>query len=200
MRTYSTWGFSLILLMSSCSSHMAVLQQDKHENSIALSEMRIEIADLKHTLNNTQVELQILEEQVKNQEALLKKTKSTPSTAPTEGKLSFFEKRLSSIEQIQEKIQTDLKQLSSHANQTSSCLTQYNVKISHLEQTIKDILDLKSSLKTFTSSTELYTVKPGDSLEKIAKTHKVSVESLKKTNQLSHNKILIGQELKIPQD
>ena len=200
MYKYSTWLISLSLLMTSCSSHMAVLQQDKHENSIALSEMRIELADLKHTLNNTQVELQILEEQVRNQEALLKKTKNLPSAAPAEGKLSFVEKRLAVIEQSQEKIHADLKQLSSHANQTSSCLTQYSAKITNLEQTIKDVLDLKSSLKTFTSSSENYTVKPGDSLERIAKNHKVSVESLKKANQLSQNKILIGQELKIPQD
>ncbi len=43
-----------------------------------------------------------------------------------------------------------------------------------------------------------YRVKPGDSLEKIAKRHKISLESLKKANSLSDDRIMIGQDLQIP--
>ena len=68
---------------------------------------------------------------------------------------------------------------------------------------IYDLADLKSSLKTLTTSiakemTTIYIVKSGDSLEKIARNHKISTEALKKANQLSQNKILVGQELIIP--
>ncbi len=204
MLKYSTWALFLTpLMMTSCNTHMAVLQQDKHETTVALREMRSELADLKHALNNAQVEIQILEEQVQAQSTVTSKTKSGPPVPSPQ-----LEKRLAVIEQAQEKIHTDLKQLSSHANQTSTCLQQYSTKISELEQNldrhgklVRDVGDLKSSLKTLSSpdSTEgTYKVKSGDSLEKIARNHKVSVEALKKANQLSQNKILIGQELVIP--
>src|SRR3989339_65976 len=109
MPKYSTWALFLIpFAISSCSSHMAVLQQDKYESSVAFNEMRAEIADLKHDLNSARVEIQILEEQVQNQETLSKKTKNTPAPF-SDNKLSLLEKRLALIEQMQGKIQTDLK-------------------------------------------------------------------------------------------
>lgn len=204
MSKYSTWAlFLLPFAISSCSSHMAVLQQDKYENSVALNDMRAEIADLKHDLNSARVEIQILEEQVQSQEALSKKSKGPVVTS--DNRVPLLEKRLAQLEQSQEKVQTDLKQLSSHANQTTSYLQQYSVKINEVEQKIRDVGDLKSSLKAFTTSlsseggnASTYRVKAGDSLEKIARNHKVSVDALKKANQLSQNKILIGQELAIP--
>jgi LysM repeat protein len=203
MKKFSHWALrTCMLFLASCQSHMAVLQQDKHDSSVAFHEVQTELADLKHNLNNTQVEIQILEERLQSQEILLQRTKSTPS--------SSLEKRLFAIEQIQEKIQADLKQISSHANQTTTCLQQYNTKISAIEQNIErqnkkiyDLADLKSSLKTLKTSlaketTTTYVVKSGDSLEKIARNHKISTESLKKANQLSQDKILVGQELIIP--
>jgi len=184
---------------------MAVLQQDKHENTVALNEIRSELADLKHALNNAQVEIQILEEQVQKQESVSKKAK--PGTSfPNDSRL---EKRIAALEQMQEKIHGDLKQLSSHANQTSTCLQQYSTKISQIEQNLeRQRGDLQSSLKMLTSSLstevgatgnpETYKVKSGDSLERIARNYKVSVEALKKANRLSQDKILVGQELIIP--
>ncbi len=205
MKKFSTWTLgTCMLFFTSCQSHMAVMQQDKHDSSVAFHEVRTEIADLKHALNNAQVEIQILEERLQSQEALVQKTKNTPISS------SSLEKRLFAIEQIQEKIQADLRQISSHANQTTSCLQQYSTKISTLEQNVErqnkmiyDLADLKSSLKTLTTSiakemTTIYIVKSGDSLEKIARNHKISTEALKKANQLSQNKILVGQELIIP--
>ncbi|MBX9924480.1 MAG: LysM peptidoglycan-binding domain-containing protein [Rhabdochlamydiaceae bacterium] len=211
MEKFSTWilGTSMLFL-ASCQSHMAVLQQDKHESSVAYHEVRAELADLKHAVSNAQVEIQILEERLQSQEALIQKTKTGPVSSSLDNKASSLEKRLFAIEQIQDKIQADLKQLSSHANQTSSCLQQYSAKISGLEQNVErqnkmiyDLSDLKSSLKTLKTSiaketSSTYTVKSGDSLEKIARNHQVSTDALKKANQLSQNKILIGQELIIP--
>ena len=212
MFKYATCGLFLSsFLITSCNSHMAVLQQDKYENSVTLNEMRSELADLKYALSHAQVEIQILEEQVQSQDTLIKKSKNTSSSSAIDSKLPQLEKRLILLEQAQEKAQIDLKQLSSHANQTSSCLQQYSTKISELEKTldhqnklIHDVGDLKSSLKAFTTSLSkesndsTYKVRAGDSLEKIAKNHKTSVDALKKANQLSQNKILIGQELIIP--
>jgi LysM repeat protein len=211
MKRFSIWAIgAYMFFLTSCQSHMAVLQQDKHDSSVAFHEVRAELADLKHEVNNARVEIQILEERLQSQEALIQKTKNAPPSSFLDNKASSLEKRLFAIEQIQEKIQADLKQISSHANQTTSCLQQYSTKISSLEQNVErqnkliyDLADLKSSLKSLKTSIAketscTYTVKSGDSLEKIARNHQISIEALKKANQLSQNKILIGQELIIP--
>jgi LysM repeat protein len=208
MLKYSSWALLLVsFTLTSCNSHLAVLQQDKHESSIALNEVRAEISDLRHELNNARVEIQILEEQIQEQENQSKKP-ATPSL--TDSKLPQIERRLILVEQMQEKIQGDFKQISSHANQTKTCLQQYSKKIAELEvnqehqsRLIRDVGDLKTSLKSFTTSlaserTTTYRVKAGDSLERIARNQKTSIEALKKANNLSHDKIMIGQELVIP--
>ena len=62
MNYYSTCLISCFFL-AGCSSHLTGSHQDKHDHSIAIRELREELADIKHGLNNTQVELQILEDQ-----------------------------------------------------------------------------------------------------------------------------------------
>ena len=92
-------------------------------------------------------------------------------------------------------------------------LLQYKQKIDELEKNItaqdarfEEIKKLKKILNAIASSLNIdnsgalsYTVKAGDSLEKIAKSHKTSVEHLKKYNNLDQDLIVIGQRLKIPQ-
>ncbi|MCX7871960.1 MAG: LysM peptidoglycan-binding domain-containing protein [Verrucomicrobiae bacterium] len=59
----------------------------------------------------------------------------------------------------------------------------------------------QSSTKTAsvsTSDAKVYIVKPGDNLTKISKTHGVTVRELKAANNLSTEKINVGQKLKIP--
>lgn len=196
MRYYSTCFLLCSLCLMGCSSRLAVLHQDKHDNSLALREIREELADIKHELNNTQVELQILEEQYKTQEKDSKKTNS--SSTQQDPRISALEKKLT--------------QLSNHGNQTSQYLNDCHAKIAELEKSLEhqnalltEIVQLKSNLSSLTTSlqkdkldTSLYKVKAGDSLEKIARIYKVSITSLKEENNLSNNKIMIGQELKIP--
>lgn len=209
----STCVFLSVFFLSSCSSHLAVLQKDKYNTSIALDEMRMELADVKHTLNNTQVEMQILEERVRGQDLSLQssKTQSISLTSTSEQKISLIEKRISQIEKMQEKLSSELQRLSLHANQTTSTFSQYQGRIKQIESEIhhqtkmmEELSDLKSTLRSINKAigsqpdTTLYKVKSGDTLEKIARLHKTSVESLKKANQLSSTKIMVGQEIKIP--
>jgi LysM repeat protein len=48
------------------------------------------------------------------------------------------------------------------------------------------------------SGEQLYVVKPGDSLTKIAKDHGTTVNALRKANKLTTDKIKVGDKLKIP--
>lgn len=196
MKYYSTCFFLCTLCLIGCSSPLAVLHQEKHEHSLAVRELREELADIKHGLNNTQVELQILEEQYRTQDGDIKKTVASSNTQ--DPKIIALEKKIT--------------QLSNHANQTSQYLQDCNTKIAELEKALQhqnalltEIIHLKSSLTSLTTSLQKdstenysYKVKAGDSLEKIARLYKVSITSLKEENGLSNNKIMIGQELKIP--
>ncbi len=194
MKYHSLAFFISTLFLAACSSNPIVLGQDKHEHSVAMREVREELADIKHTLNNTRVELQILEEQYKAQEGSGKKTAPSGS----DPKVAALEKKIF--------------ELTTQASQTSKYLADCHTKIGELEKILEkqtsmlsEISRLKSGLSSLTQSLQkvqeeelLYKVKAGDSLEKIAKLHKVSVNALKEENNLSNNKILVGQELKIP--
>lgn len=181
--------FSCVCL--GCSSHLARIQQDRSEHSYTIQQIREEIADIKHGLNNTQVELQILEEEYRGQDS------SSGSIDNT--KLAALEKKIA--------------QIASHANQVSQSLTDCYIKIATLEKLVQqqqsviaEIGQLKSSLTTLIQSLQkeslaqpvTYRVKAGDSLEKIARIYKISITALKEENNLSSDKIVIGQELKIP--
>ena len=189
----------ITFIFTGCSSHMIGLKQEKYDYSIVLNDLRDEISDLKHSLNNTQVELQILDEQVKNQEQALKKNKNAYPHSDSGNNTVNLEKKVLSHEKQQTKMVTETKQLLSHANQTSDCLEEYSKKIAELEillqhqkQTVAHPQQNRGAAKN------IYIVKPGDSLEKISRNHKITVNSLKEENNLTQNKIIIGQELKIP--
>ncbi len=173
---------------------MAVLQQDKHETSIALREVLQEVADLKHTLNNLQVEMQILDEQFRIQESILKTKTQTSHDKKTKGEdLSFLDNRIASLEQKQNK-------MSAYASK----IEELEFSLNEQKKLLQDISQLKSTLSVlektlYQEQTEvLYQVKAGDSLEKIARLHKTSVNAIKQANNLSKNTIMIGEELKIP--
>jgi LysM repeat protein len=68
-----------------------------------------------------------------------------------------------------------------------------------------ELAKLKGNIETIAKSLgnesyKTYKVRPGDSLEKIARSHKVAVERIKKFNHLEKDLIGVGQELKIPND
>ena len=58
----------------------------------------------------------------------------------------------------------------------------------------------KAETKAFTSSPlRVVTVEKGDVLEKIARSHGISVDEIMKINSLSNSRLQIGQELKLPE-
>lgn len=190
-------------------------REEKHKTELTLHKIRTEIEDLKHDLNTSDIELHILEGKLIDQEDTLSAIKEIINTSQ-EGKIddlqkviSSLNKKISSLENQQEEILKDLKQLSTHANETTTALSQYKDKIGEMERSIgfqnkqfDEISKLKKNLSLIVKSLESpptkYTVKDGDSLEKISKHFSVRIEEIKKLNNLKDDLILSGQEILIP--
>lgn len=184
------------LLISGCTSTLTALRGN---NDHLFEEMKTEIADLKHALHGTEVEVKLLEERLDSKE--------TVAAPAGKGDIASLQHKIAVLEKTIDKMNVDLRSLMTYANQTTSSLTQYRDHIQEIDRKLDEVTKLRSTLsqisKTYsapeTSATaSAYKVKSGDSLEKIARKFHVPVESLKKENNLSSDKIVIGQELLIP--
>jgi LysM repeat protein len=181
-------------LMWGCTSTLTALRGN---NDHLYEEMKTEIADLKHALHGTEVEVRLLEERLESKEAETGK-----------GDVAALQRKIALLEKTIDKMSGDLKSLMTYANQTTASLTGYRDQIQQIDKKLDEVNKLRSTLsqisKTYSSpeapqtSSAAYLVKSGDSLEKIARKFHVLVESLKRENNLSSDKIIIGQELMIP--
>ena len=92
---------------------------------------------------------------------------------------------------------SDIAQLSHHANDTTSALTQYKGRIESIEKVVA-----KQS-HSFThehadAALSKYVVKSGDTLEKIAQHFHTTPDEIKKVNKRTNDLIIVGEELKVP--
>jgi chromosome segregation ATPase len=159
-----------------------VLTALRGPQDLKVDEIRTEVADLKHALHGTEVEVKLLEERLENQE-------SYQSTWVSDD-VATLQKRLSALEKNIDKLSHDVRSLLAFATQTTAALSQYKDQMIEFNERIQTPRG---------APLRKYIVLPGDSLAKIAKKHHVSIDALKQVNQLaSDNKIDIGQQLIIP--
>ena len=214
----------IILLLGifiSCSPIKSSPQGEKHQMELTLHEVQTNVDDARHDINSFQTELQILDGKIKHQEnatASIKQQLVEKILASLENlsrHIHQMEKKMSHTEKKQEIVLKDLQNFSAHSKEVNNALTQYKSRINELEKEIfkqtyrlNDVAKLKGTLENIVHSMrqsslegiylEKYKVKSGDSLEKIARRYKISVDALKKANNLNDDLIVIGQELKIP--
>jgi len=192
------------LFLSGCAIN-STPKAEKHQMELSLHKVRTEVDEIKHDLNTYEIEHHILEGKLIDQEQTITNLREQVSELK-QGKLETFESELQNIDKKitqlgkkQEKILTDIRQLSSHANDTTTALSQYKEKISQFEKAIslqkdqiQDLVKLKEGI------TKTYIVRSGDSLEKIAREQGTSVEDLKQLNKLSTDLIVVDQEIQLP--
>ncbi len=164
-----------------------------------LDELRLEIDDLKQALHVARVDFSLLEEKTRRQEwALSQQSKNT--------EVSALDKRISSLEKTLEKITSDLRTINTAVSQASGQLQEFHTHLSSQDERLNEVGKLKGTLASIAKAVsdrptadggKTYKVKAGDSLEKIAKTHQMSVKVLRELNHLTLDKILVGQELKV---
>lgn len=181
-----------------------------------MDELRIELEDVKHALKITQVDLGLLEERLKKQDNTVagikgqSNVKELNSLSMLSAQVNGLEKKISSLEKTLEKAANDLRALSSASTQAIHKIQELEQNFLVHEKRLDEIVQLKGTLtniskaisqRTLTEAapaTKSYRVKAGDSLEKIARSHHLSVETLKKINNIPNDKIIIGQELRLP--
>ncbi len=210
--------FVLAFLLHSCSPLKSSPKEEKHQMELTLHEVQTNLDDLRHDLNCFQTELQIIDGKIKHQESESQKIKSSYIEKQQNKienllkQLNSLDNKISSIENKNNSASNDINQLTTNANDTISALSQQKEKMNELERLVysqnkklEEVAKLKTTLETIAKSmqqnsnyTSVYKVKAGDSLEKIAKINQVSVEDIKKINNLNNDLIVIGQELKIP--
>ena len=195
-------------------------------NSTAICEIQNNVETLKHRVSNNESEISVFDEKLKTLDTIIESVRDQLNDSTKnhkeqlKGNTSSLEMKISSLETTSKGLVSDLRQLQSHANESAAALAQYKQKFSELEKLIiqqnqdlehmqaairslMDILQGKAASGTSTDTTDadsgnLYKVKSGDSLEKIARAHGVTIQSLKDTNGLTSDRIVVGKTLKIP--
>lgn len=202
-------------ILAGCSPLKTSPHDEKHQWELTLHEVQTNVDDLRHDTNCFNTEIQILGGRIKcfeNALAGLKAQeieKQQTRIDQIAQQLLSIERKWASFEKKQGTSKEGIEGLSLHAKETTMALTQFKDRITELESEIlvqsrklDTLTKLKTSLDTLVkvlkADEKVYKVKPGDSLEKIAKAHKVDVATLKEMNQLQQDLIAIDQELNVP--
>ncbi len=197
---------SLLLLILTTSCSTVAKHGNKEQVLSSLRQLDAEVDNFKFELHSGKMDSEILDQRVKDQ------NKS----------LAALEDRIKSVKESSEKLaKSEAKKLSSdwssikkeqeHLNKQIASLKQdyqSSSKINkqlqeELTQVRKDIANLSSAMHSLSgvlskSETSTYKVRKGDSLGIIASKHKITVENLKKVNNLKKDTIYVGQKLIIP--
>jgi len=206
-----------LLIAASAGAAPRGYYQDAN-NETAIREMRDTIEDVRHTANNNETELREIDERLKNMETIID-TLRTQIGEQIQGSKELLkssskglEAKIGDLELTTKGLVSDLRQIKNHANDTSGTFVQYKQKLLDLEKIIEvqsqNIDSLQSALKSMMEAlqikdsggagSKIYRVKPGDTLDKIALANQTTVKALKEINNLSNDRIIVGQKLQLP--
>ncbi len=203
------------LVIAGCSPLKTSPHDEKHQWELTLHEVQTNVDDLRHDTNCFNTEIQILGGRIKcfeNALAGLKQQeieKQQTRIDQIAQQLLSLERKWASFEKKQETSKEGIEGLSLHAKESTMALTQFKDRITELESEIlshsrrlETLSKLKANIdalaKALKADGKVYKVRSGDSLEKIAKTHKMDVATLREMNQLQQDLIVVDQELKVP--
>ena len=202
--------FPLFLILAGCSPLRTSPHDERYQWELTIHEVQTNLDDLRHDTNCFETEIQILDGRIKCFENALASLKQPDKIDQIAHQLLSLEKKWAAFEKKQDMGKEGVENLSSHAKETNMALAQFKNRIEELEtevlsqnRRLEALSKLKTNIETLTKALKseghkIYKVRPGDSLEKIAKNHKTDVATLKQLNQLQQDRIVVDQELKIP--
>lgn len=204
------------LFLVGCSSMTSSAKGEREKAELTINKVRTDIEDIKHDLNTYEIEHHILEGKLADQEhsltILQKETIEAYSTKldAVLNELTGVRSEIEGMKNKQKQLLGDISELTSHANDTTNALAQYKGKIESLEKVLEEqdgrfeqIAGLKKTLNEIaeyhkSNQYSHYTVKTGDSLEKIAKKFHTSVDEIKRINNRTNDLIIVGEEIQVP--
>ena len=125
-----------------------------------------------------------------------KQTEATEDTAKLSQNQYYIVKKGDNIFSIAKKTNLTVDQLKEYNHLTGTALKENQVLNIVPDSTLVE--HKNAELTKTATSTLAYIVKPGDTLESIAKTHNISIDELKAANDITGNEVNIGQQLQIP--
>jgi len=184
-----------------------------HETEIRMFEERL------HNQENSNDHMQ----QQLSDEFQSQKDFSRATLVTLQAKYDNFLERITHIEtQIEHltisfsRLMEDVRQNASKTNESIAALSEHqqvireldsqvnaqNQTIANLENAIQLVVELIESNQQAEnkncSNEKIYKVQPGDTLEKIARSNKITIKQIKEMNQLNNDRINVGQVLRIP--
>lgn len=215
------WLFLLPVLILGTGSLEAVRRYEE-DTQIQIREIRDTLEDLKREVRNHEIEMKAIEERSHSVDSSLDTIRSELKETHQAQKeiaknnLGTLEMKIGSLETNSKGLTSDVKQIRTSFNESQDTLKAFKDRISQLEEHIKALNSnmklLEQALNTVLDAIKLeagsvpaavggktYRVKPGDSLEKIAKQNGVSVKDIKRLNNMApeQNQIRVNQMLKL---
>lgn len=216
-----------IFIILSQNPLSAATRYRSSDEGIALNETRDSVDFLKHEHDNLEAELKMLSERIDNQEATISSLRQQILDANQANKdllknsTSNLTNKVTALEVGERLMISDIKLLKTHGNETADVLKLFKQKLSDLEnittQHSQNMDNFQIALKAMAEAidehgkltseqesrsnsggAEIYKVRHGDSLGKIAKDHRTTVKVLKELNNLTSDKISEGQLLQLP--
>ena len=208
----------LCFLGAGCSPLKSSPYGEGYQLELTLHEVKTNLEDVKHELHSFAAEMHVFDARIKHYEDILSSLKHQDL-----GKQQLKLEQLASDVQLLERKWTtgeknrttesdELRQLSSHTKQITAALGQCKNRIEELEKELtqgqrkfEELGKLKGNIESLAkvmreSDGKFYKVRSGDSLEKIAKFNKTTVDKIKKLNGMDQDLIVVGQEIKIPNE
>jgi len=212
----------VVALFGATTAYSAPQKVYNQETSVAIREMRASIDEMRHEMNNHESEIRTFEDKLNNQEVIIEALRDQNTNTSkinqdlTKGNLVSLEMKINSLDTATKALASDLRQFKTHVNESTNSLNAFNQKIAIIEKVLETqsqnldnlqsairslmtVLEVKNDLTSSDdSAVKMYCVKPGDSLDKIAKIHKTTSKLIKELNNLNSDRIIVGQNIKIP--
>ncbi|MCH9632217.1 MAG: hypothetical protein S4CHLAM6_05470 [Chlamydiae bacterium] len=200
--------------LSSCIGTRSLRAQEVKAD-LALREMRSQVEDCKYRINKYEVELQIVESKADSQGASLNKVRQDISKLSSndqgfiESTFASYDKKIERLEGIEQSLKKDLIGLKDRTNEVLASLAQFKSKLDTNEGQLSDqkryIEHLKTSLEALMKYVQepmdedgvFYVVRPGDSLERIAKENETTIDKIRGLNHITSDLVVVGQRIRL---
>lgn len=183
-----------------------------------MKQMHDSINQIKHSINNHESELRQVDEKFNSLESIIEgmgrqlQEHAKHHKDQLQVSKASLEAKIGDLELVTKGLLVDINQIRNRVNESNALLSQFKLQMAAIEKSVEvqnhNIENLHAAMKTLTqvlqggeiseAAGDVYVVKSGDSLEKIAHAHSTSVKALKEFNALVSDRIKIGQKLKIP--